>query len=51
MENIAGKYRLSIYTEIAELVKEKIYIVKSSSDDRIYIKKYWKLKIMKYIKK
>lgn len=37
--DLTGKYRLSIYSEIVELSKGKIYIVKSSLDDRIYIKK------------
>lgn len=43
MENMTEKYRLSIYTEIIELSKGKVYIVKSSLDDRIYIKKLLKV--------
>ncbi len=39
MDNISEKYRLSIYSELVEISKEKIYIVKSSLDDKIYIKK------------
>lgn len=39
MENLTGKYRISIYEEIVELSNDKIYIVKSSLDDKIYIKK------------
>lgn len=39
MGNLSGKYRLSIYSELAEVSKGKIYIVKSSLDDKIYIKK------------
>lgn len=39
MENLTERYRISIYEEVAELSKEKVYIVKSSLDDKIYIKK------------
>ncbi|MBS4536379.1 serine/threonine protein kinase [Clostridium sp. D2Q-14] len=39
MNNLSNKYRLSIYSEISELSKDKVYIVKSSLDDKIYIKK------------
>lgn len=39
MEKLTEKYRLSIYQEIIEISSHKIYIVKSSLDDKIYIKK------------
>lgn len=39
MEGLTAKYRMSIYSEIVEISKGKIYIVKSSLDDKIYIKK------------
>ena len=39
MGKLAKGYRASIYTEVAELSEGKVYIVKSSLDDRIYIKK------------
>lgn len=54
MVNLSDKYRLSIYTEIVELSKGKIYIVKSSLDDKIYIKKVLEIEnydIYKQIKK
>lgn len=37
MEELTAKYRISLYSEIVEISKEKIYIVKSSLDDKIYI--------------
>lgn len=37
--NKTDTYRLSIYSEIYELSKDKVYMVKSSLDDKIYIKK------------
>ena len=39
MGSFTEKYRLSIYTEVVEISKDKVYIVKSSLDDKIYIKK------------
>lgn len=39
MEMPAKKYRISIYEEITELSEGKVYIVKSSLDDKIYVKK------------
>lgn len=39
MNNLTENYRHSIYSEVAELSKGKIYIVKNSLDDKIYIKK------------
>lgn len=39
MEKIKEEYKNSIYSEVGELSKGKIYIVKSDLDDKIYIKK------------
>lgn len=39
MNNFTVDYRLSLYTELTELSQDKIYIVQSSLDDRIYLKK------------
>ena len=39
MKNITAEYRESIYIEIVELSREKVYIVKNSLDDKLYIKK------------
>lgn len=39
MKNLTAKYRLSLYTEVIELSEGKVYIVKSSLDDKIYVKK------------
>lgn len=39
MDKIAEEYRISIYGEITELSQDKVYIVKSSLDNRIYVKK------------
>ncbi|NLC65742.1 MAG: serine/threonine protein kinase [Clostridium sp.] len=39
MGNLTENYRLSLYTEVKEISNEKVYIVKSSLDDKIYIKK------------
>lgn len=54
MKDLTANYRLSLYTEVIELSKGKVYIVKSSLDDRIYIKKVLALenyKIYKEIQK
>ena len=39
MGNLTEKYKLSLYTEIVEISHKKVYIVKSSLDEKIYIKK------------
>jgi len=39
MEIISKNYKISLYEELVELVEDKIYIARSSLDDRIYIKK------------
>lgn len=39
MKNLNKKYRLSLYSHIVELSRDKVYIVKNSLDDKIYIKK------------
>ena len=38
MSNLSMDYRLSLYTELVELRKDKIYIVQSSLDEKLYIK-------------
>lgn len=40
MSNLSMDYRLSLYTELVELRKDKIYIVQSSLDEKLYIKKF-----------
>lgn len=39
MKDLTAKYRLSLYTEVVELSEGKVYVVKSSLDDKIYVKK------------
>lgn len=53
MKDLTAKYRLSLYTEVVELSEGKVYVVKSSLDDKIYVKKILALenyKIYKEIK-
>lgn len=39
MGQLSADYRLYLYTELVELVEDKIYMVQNSLDDKIYIKK------------
>lgn len=39
MSHLSTDYRLSLYSELVELTKNKIYFVQNSLDDKIYIKK------------
>lgn len=39
MNHLSMDYRLSLYTELVELLENKIYIVQSSLDNKLYIKK------------
>ena len=39
MTSLSKDYRLSLYKELVELVKDKVYIVQYSLDDKLYIKK------------
>lgn len=54
MKDLTAKYRLSLYTKVVELSQGKVYVVKSSLDDKIYVKKILALenyKIYKEIEK
>lgn len=51
MGSFTEKYRLSIYTEVVEISKDKVYIVKSSLDDKIYIKKVLQVENFEVYKK
>lgn len=39
MSHLSMDYRLSLYNELVELDEDKVYIVQSSLDDKLYIKK------------
>lgn len=46
MTSLSKDYRLSLYKELVELVKDKVYIVQYSLDDKLYIKKSYIQRIM-----
>lgn len=43
MSNLSAEYRLSLYERVSEISRDKVFIVKNTLDDRIYIKKILKL--------